>query len=207
MIATTVAIGTHTTFRRGRNLAICLHHPSPRVVRLVAAGDRLHDPDAACEGAPSVTAVAPRPLAAGQTSPIRAHGDDVGGSIDEWPTVEARSLDSPDAAWTFLDGSERLAVQLRQSAIGRGVYRPGWRWSEHVQPLSGSESREHVGSVISGRMAVCAEDGTEVAAATRGRQIVRVVSAHAAHVRSTYVLYGQVALAGWRPRPDSRWLA
>ena len=82
--------------------------------------------------------------------------------MEEPRSVEAKSLDSPDAAWPFLDESERVAVQLRQAEIGRGVYRPGWRWSEHVQPLFGSESEEHIGCVISGRMAVRAKDGTEV---------------------------------------------
>jgi len=38
-------------------------------------------------------------------------------------SVEAKSLDSPDAAWAFLDESERVAVELRHVAIGRGVYR------------------------------------------------------------------------------------
>ena len=77
-------------------------------------------------------------------------------------SVEAKSLDSPDAAWVFLDESERVAVELRRVSIGRGVYRPGWRWSQHVQPLSGKASQEHIGYVISGRMAVRAQDGTEV---------------------------------------------
>jgi mannose-6-phosphate isomerase-like protein (cupin superfamily) len=80
----------------------------------------------------------------------------------ESPSVEAKSLDSPDAAWAFLDMSERVAVQLRTAATGRGVYRPGWRWSEHARPVSGRESEEHIGYVISGRMAVRAKDGTEV---------------------------------------------
>ena len=82
--------------------------------------------------------------------------------MEEPRSVEAKSLDSPDAAWAFLDESERVVVQLRHAEIGRGVYRPGWRWSEHVQPLSGRESEEHIGYVISGRMAVRAKDGTEV---------------------------------------------
>ena len=82
--------------------------------------------------------------------------------MEEPRSVEAKSLDSPDAVWHFLDESERVAVQLRKVAIGRGVYRPGWRWSQHVQPLSGNESEEHIGFVMSGRMAVRAKDGTEV---------------------------------------------
>jgi uncharacterized cupin superfamily protein len=76
--------------------------------------------------------------------------------------VEAKNLGSPDASWTFLDESERSAVHLGRITIGRGVYRPGWRWSEHAQPLSGKNSAEHVGYVISGRIAVRAHDGTEV---------------------------------------------
>jgi quercetin dioxygenase-like cupin family protein len=82
--------------------------------------------------------------------------------MDEPRSVEAKSLDSPDAVWGYLDQSERVAVQLRRVSIGRGVYRPGWRWSRHVQPLSGNESEEHIGYVISGRMTVRARDGTEV---------------------------------------------
>jgi hypothetical protein len=76
--------------------------------------------------------------------------------------VDVRSLLSPDKAWTFLDGSARGAVEFEHVAIGRGVYRPGWRWSEHVQPMSEKASEEHIGYVISGRMAVRGPDGTEV---------------------------------------------
>jgi hypothetical protein len=76
--------------------------------------------------------------------------------------IEAWSLDSPDAIWTFLDESERAAVNLGRVAIGRGNYRPGWRWSQHVQPLSGKDSAEHIGYVISGRMRVRAKDATEI---------------------------------------------
>jgi quercetin dioxygenase-like cupin family protein len=82
--------------------------------------------------------------------------------MDEWLSVERKNLGSPDATRTFLDQSERVAVRLRAVIIGRGVYRPGWRWSEHVRPLSDEDSAEHIGYVISGRMAIHAKDGTEV---------------------------------------------
>jgi quercetin dioxygenase-like cupin family protein len=78
------------------------------------------------------------------------------------PGANAKSLDTPDAAWTFLDESDRAVVRLGSLSIGRGVYRPGWRWSQHVQPLSQKESGEHIGYVISGRMGVRAKDGTEL---------------------------------------------
>jgi mannose-6-phosphate isomerase-like protein (cupin superfamily) len=76
--------------------------------------------------------------------------------------LAAKSLDAPDHEWTFLDDSERGAVQLGEVTIGRGVYRPGWRWSEHVQPLSANESEEHIGYVLSGRIRVRSKDGIEV---------------------------------------------
>jgi quercetin dioxygenase-like cupin family protein len=82
--------------------------------------------------------------------------------VDSAPQARAKNVDSPDATWAFLDGSERGAVHLGHVAIGRGVYRPGWRWSQHVQPISGKESEEHIGYVISGRMVVRAGDGTEI---------------------------------------------
>lgn len=45
----------------------------------------------------------------------------------------------------------------------RGVFEPGWRWSEDVAPLAGTSSCQvrHLGYVISGRMTVRMDDGTE----------------------------------------------
>jgi len=77
-------------------------------------------------------------------------------------SVEVKNLASPNASWVFLDGSERVAVVLSSCAIGRGIYLPGWRWSEHARPLSEADSAEHIGYVISGRMAVRSRDGLEV---------------------------------------------
>jgi hypothetical protein len=41
---------------------------------------------------------------------------------------------------------------------------PGWRWSESVKPIVGTESCQvsHTGYVISGRMHVRMDDGTEL---------------------------------------------
>src|SRR5947209_8030784 len=46
--------------------------------------------------------------------------------------------------------------------LGRGMYRPGWRWSEHVQPTSGRSSDAQAGFVISGAIVVQSVDGVEV---------------------------------------------
>jgi len=46
----------------------------------------------------------------------------------------------------------------------RGVFEPGWRWSQDVKPLAGSDSCQthHMGYVISGRMHIVADDGSEL---------------------------------------------
>ncbi len=48
--------------------------------------------------------------------------------------------------------------------LGRGTAPPGWRWSEHVKPLAGTEWCEiaHHGIILSGREVVRMADGTEV---------------------------------------------
>jgi uncharacterized cupin superfamily protein len=74
----------------------------------------------------------------------------------------AKSLDSAEKSWTFLDGSKRTAVILESVAIGRGQYRPGWRWSSHVGKQTGKTSAAHIGYVVSGHMAVRGADGTEI---------------------------------------------
>jgi quercetin dioxygenase-like cupin family protein len=45
--------------------------------------------------------------------------------------------------------------------LGRASYEPGWKWSQHVGPLAGTKSCEvdHVGLVLSGRVAVEMDDG------------------------------------------------
>ena len=54
-------------------------------------------------------------------------------------------------------------VNLGEVTVGRAVFEPGWRWSENVKPIVGTDSCQvpHVGYVVSGRMVVRMDDGTE----------------------------------------------
>lgn len=47
--------------------------------------------------------------------------------------------------------------------VGRAVFEAGWKWSEAVKPIAQTDSClvPHVGYVISGRMKVVMDDGTE----------------------------------------------
>ncbi|MCF3182090.1 cupin domain-containing protein [Streptomyces polychromogenes] len=74
-----------------------------------------------------------------------------------------RSFDDADETRPFEDGKGRLdLLQTDGGAVGRAVFEPGWRWSEHVKPLVGTDSCQagHTGYMVSGRMRVVMDDGT-----------------------------------------------
>ena len=77
-------------------------------------------------------------------------------------TLVARSLDTPDEERSFEHGGINL-VTIEGATIGRAVFRPGWKWSNDVKPIAGTESCQapHTGYVIAGRMHVVLDDGTE----------------------------------------------
>jgi hypothetical protein len=52
--------------------------------------------------------------------------------------------------------------------IGRGKSEPGWRWSENVEPIAGTDSGQapYLGYTLSGRMGVIMDDGSEGEAGT-----------------------------------------
>ena len=77
-------------------------------------------------------------------------------------TLVAKNIDQPDDKRSFEHG-EVLMVRVGDATIGRAVFNPGWRWSTDVRPLAGTSSCElaHTGYVISGRMRVRMNDGTE----------------------------------------------
>ena len=65
----------------------------------------------------------------------------------------------------FKDGKGKMEVyMLGDSMIGRGEFEPGWRWSNHVKPISRTSSceAEHTGYVQEGRMAVKMDDGSQL---------------------------------------------
>lgn len=65
----------------------------------------------------------------------------------------------------FAEGmGEMSMVDLDGMAVGKAQFRPGWRWSDHVRPIAGTDSCQvaHAGYLLSGRMTVRMDDGTEV---------------------------------------------
>jgi hypothetical protein len=77
--------------------------------------------------------------------------------------VESRDFGSPDETRTP-DKTRVDVVRMAGTTAARFAFEPGWRWSECVKPVVGTESCQarHVGVVSSGRLAVEHEDGTAV---------------------------------------------
>ena len=77
-------------------------------------------------------------------------------------TLIAKSLDTPDEKRDFDHGAMHV-VNLAGAVVGRAVFEPGWKWSQDVKPIAGTESCEaaHTGYVVSGRLHVRMDDGTE----------------------------------------------
>ena len=79
-------------------------------------------------------------------------------------TAELRwkSLDAPDERRVFAKGQLQL-VTLGGVTFGRATLEPGWKWSECVKPIAQTESclAEHLQYLVSGRLHVSMDDGTE----------------------------------------------
>lgn len=76
-----------------------------------------------------------------------------------------KSLNSPEETRPFEGGKGQLElVNLDAGAVGRATFQPGWRWSEHIKPIAGTDSCQaaHMGYFISGRMNVVMDNGEQM---------------------------------------------
>jgi quercetin dioxygenase-like cupin family protein len=74
-----------------------------------------------------------------------------------------KSLSAPDETRPIDKGTVEV-VEVGGVTIMRTTFQPGWRWSESVKPVVGTDSCQvpHVGYVISGRLHVRMDDGEEL---------------------------------------------
>ena len=77
--------------------------------------------------------------------------------------LESKSFDSPAEVRPFTDKGAAEVVMLADSTVLRSRFEPGWRWSEHVAPIAGTERCQsaHLLYVLAGRMHVQMDDGEE----------------------------------------------
>ena len=76
--------------------------------------------------------------------------------------VQRRDFESPDETRTP-DKTHMAVVRMGTATAARLTFEPGWRWSECIKPIAGTDSCQvrHVGVAHSGRIGVKHDDGTE----------------------------------------------
>lgn len=77
-------------------------------------------------------------------------------------TMIKRSFDSPDETRPAGSGKAQI-INVDDMAMMRITLPPGWKWSKDVQPIANTPSCQapHFQYVVSGRMHVRMDDGTE----------------------------------------------
>jgi uncharacterized cupin superfamily protein len=78
--------------------------------------------------------------------------------------LQKKSFSSADEVRPMSGMGEVEIVKVGDGVVGRATFQPGWRWSEHVKPIAGTDSCQaaHFGYVVSGRQRVIMDDGTEL---------------------------------------------
>lgn len=79
------------------------------------------------------------------------------------PNLQRKGFGQPDQVRTFPNGKVEV-LQLGESAFGRFLFQPGWRWSNDVGPITQTRTcqHRHLGYTVSGSLHVRMEDGTEL---------------------------------------------
>jgi hypothetical protein len=77
--------------------------------------------------------------------------------------LQRKGTNRPDEARDVPQGRLEM-FELGDTVVGRNTFEPGWRWSESVKPLAGTEDCEfhHQGYTLSGRAHVLTRDGAEI---------------------------------------------
>ena len=76
------------------------------------------------------------------------------------PGAEWKGFDNPDETRKF-DLGELRVINFTGTTVAKATFPPGWRWSEVVKPIVGTEScqQHHVGYVVSGTLEGTTDDG------------------------------------------------
>jgi hypothetical protein len=77
--------------------------------------------------------------------------------------ADRQSLDEPGEVREFPHGRLEV-VSLADITFNRSTLQPGWRWSESVAPIAGTETCQvvHTGYSVSGHLRVRGRDGVEI---------------------------------------------
>ncbi len=78
--------------------------------------------------------------------------------------TDKQNIDSPHERREFKDHGHMDVVTLGDFTMGRAVFEPGWRWSDDIKPIAGTDSCRvhHTGICMSGQMTIRFDDGNEI---------------------------------------------
>ena len=98
-------------------------------------------------------------------------------------TIQVRSLDQPDETRSFPNGVVEM-VTIADTMVGRARFQPGWRWSNDVKPIAGTDSCKvsHLGYCISGRMKVYIIDEVHMLTAEAFNALLKMLEEPPEHV-------------------------
>jgi hypothetical protein len=98
--------------------------------------------------------------------------------------IEKKSFGSADEVRTP-DKARLEVVGIGGIKAARMTAEPGWRWSESVKPIAGTDScrARHIGAVVTGALHIRHDDGTEVDVAPGDAYVIE--PGHDAWVTST----------------------
>jgi hypothetical protein len=80
------------------------------------------------------------------------------------PKLEVKRGNAPDESRPFAQhGHAEIHNLISGGGVMRAVFEPGWKWSQDLAPIAGTKSCQapHLGYVVSGRMRIRMDDGTE----------------------------------------------
>ena len=78
-------------------------------------------------------------------------------------SIEVKRFDRPDETRPFEGTVRRMSCKSAGGRSARGAFEPGWRWSQNVKPIAGTDTCQvaHLGYCVSGRMACTMDDGDD----------------------------------------------
>lgn len=80
-------------------------------------------------------------------------------------SVEVQSFEGSENKTSLPDGlGETAVLEFGDTKVTALHVKPGWRWSEHIKPLVGTDSCQvrHLGVITHGRVTAVHDDGTQV---------------------------------------------
>jgi hypothetical protein len=104
-------------------------------------------------------------------------------------SLESRDFSAPDETRTP-DKTKVELVNVAGGQIGRFTFQPGWKWSECIKPVAGTDTCqvEHVGYCVSGSIHVVHDDGSEMD--VTGGSVYKISPGHDAWVTGNEPMVG-----------------